>query len=69
MFNHTNLNGRVAVVTGGGGVLCSGFAKDLASQGVKVAVLDLNEDAAKAVADEIVANGGFCDILKERWWR
>ncbi len=70
MFNHTNLNGRVAVVTGGGGVLCSGFAKDLASQGVKVAVLDLNEDAAKAVADEIVNAGGTaigvaCNVLEK----
>ena len=68
MFNHTNLNGRVAVVTGGGGVLCSGFAKDLASQGVKVAVLDLNESAAQAVADEITAAGGTaigvaCNVL------
>lgn len=44
---HENLNGRVAVITGGGGVLCSGFAKDLAAQGVKVAILDLREDAAK----------------------
>lgn len=70
MFNHTNLNGRVAVVTGGGGVLCSGFAKDLASQGVKVAVLDLNEAAAKAVADEINAAGGTaigvaCNVLEK----
>ena len=68
MFNHENLNGRVAVVTGGGGVLCSGFAKDLAAQGVKVAVLDLNESAAQAVADEIVAAGGkaigvACNVL------
>ncbi|MBR3869572.1 MAG: SDR family oxidoreductase [Clostridia bacterium] len=68
MFKHENLNGRVAVVTGGGGVLCSGFAKDLASQGVKVAVLDLNENAAQAVADEITAAGGTaigvaCNVL------
>ena len=40
MFNHENLKGRVAVVTGGGGVLCGGFAKTLAAQGCKVAVLD-----------------------------
>ena len=53
MFNHENLKGRVAVVTGGGGVLCGGFAKTLAAQGCKVAVLDLNEAAAQAVADEI----------------
>lgn len=69
-FNHKNLNGRVAVVTGGGGVLCSGFAKDLASQGVKVAVLDLNKDAAEKVADEIKANGGTaigvaCNVLNK----
>lgn len=70
MFKHENLKNRVAVVTGGGGVLCSGFAKDLASQGVKVAVLDLNEDAAKAVADEIVNAGGTaigvaCNVLEK----
>ncbi len=57
MFNHENLKGRVAVVTGGGGVLCGGFAKDLARQGVKVAVLDLRLDAAQKVADEIIAEG------------
>ena len=56
MFNHENLKGRVAVVTGGGGVLCGGFAKTLAAQGCKVAVLDLNEAAAQAVADEINAD-------------
>ena len=50
---HENLKGRVAVVTGGGGVLCGDFAKTLAKQGVKVAVLDLNEAAAQKVADEI----------------
>ena len=56
---HENLKGRVAVVTGGGGVLCGEFAKTLAKQGVKVAVLDLNEAAAQKVADEIVKDGGI----------
>ena len=42
-MTHENLKGRVAVVTGGGGVLCGQFAKTLAKQGCKVAVLDLNE--------------------------
>lgn len=65
---HESLKNKVAVVTGGGGVLCSGFAKTLAKQGVKVAVLDLNEQAAQAVADEIVADGGIaiavgCNVL------
>lgn len=68
-MEHKNLNGRVAVVTGAGGVLCSGFSKDLAAQGVKVALLDLNFDAAKAVADEINADGGRaiavgCNVLE-----
>lgn len=67
---HENLKGRVAVVTGGGGVLCGDFAKTLAKQGVKVAVLDLNEAAAQKVADEIVADGGIaiavgCNVLEK----
>ena len=41
-----DLNGKVAVVTGGGGVLCSGFSKTLAAAGAKVAVCDLREEAA-----------------------
>lgn len=45
------LDGKIAVVTGGGGVLCSAFAKSLAQNGAKVAVLDLNLDAAKKTAD------------------
>jgi len=53
-----DLAGKVAVVTGGGGVLCSGFAKTLAAAGAKVAVCDLREEAAKAVADAINADGG-----------
>ena len=69
MTEHKSLKGKVAVITGGGGVLCSGFAKTLAQQGVKVAVLDLNEAAAQKVADEIVADGGTaiavgCSVLE-----
>ena len=69
MTEHKSLKDKVAVITGGGGVLCSGFAKTLAKQGVKVAVLDLNEAAAQAVADEINADGGTaiavgCNVLE-----
>lgn len=53
-----DLHGKVAVVTGGGGVLCSGFSKTLAAAGAKVAVCDLREEAAKVVADAINAEGG-----------
>lgn len=56
-FN-VDLKNKVAVVTGGGGVLCSTFAKTLAQNGAKVAVLDLTEDRALAVADEINQDGG-----------
>lgn len=60
----TDLTGKVAVVTGAGGVLCSGFAKTLARAGAKVALLDLNEEAAKAFADEIIAEGGIAKAYK-----
>lgn len=49
---------KVAVVTGAGGVLCSEFAKQLSVMGYSIALLDLNEKAAQAVADEINATGG-----------
>ena len=53
----TDLTGKVAVVTGAGGVLCKMFAATLARAGAKVAVLDLNEEAAKAASEEIVRQG------------
>ncbi len=66
----TNLTGKVAVVTGAGGVLCSYFAKVLARAGAKVALLDLNEEAAAAYAAEIVEEGGVakaygCNVLEK----
>ena len=65
---NTDLTGKVAVVTGAGGVLCSHFAKVLARAGAKVALLDLNEEAAAAYAAEISAEGGIakaygCNVL------
>jgi len=52
------LPGKVAAVTGGGGVLCRAMCHALARAGAKVAVLDLLEPAARKVAEEIVAAGG-----------
>ncbi len=65
---NTNLTGKVAAVTGAGGVLCSAFAKVLARAGAKVALLDLNLEAAETFASEIVAEGGVakayqCNVL------
>lgn len=53
-----DLKGKIAVVTGGGGVLCSTFAQAIAKTGAKVAVLDLNGEAAEKVAEEIRKDGG-----------
>lgn len=65
---NTDLTKKVAVVTGAGGVLCSAFAKSLARAGAKVALLDLNYEAAKKVASEIESEGGTaqayeCNVL------
>ena len=54
----TDLTGKVAVVTGGGGVLGAFMGKALAQNGAKVAILDLSLTAAAIVADEINSNGG-----------
>ena len=67
---NTDLTGKVAVVTGAGGVLCSYFAKVLARAGAKVALLDLNYEAANKWAEEIVAEGGIakayaCNVLNK----
>lgn len=53
-----DLSGKVAVVTGGSGVLCSGFAKALAASGAAIAIIGRREAAAVAVAEEIIAEGG-----------
>lgn len=62
------LQGKVAVITGGGGVLFGAVAQALARAGAQVAVLDLSEAAAEAVASAIRDQGGQgigvrCDVL------
>jgi NAD(P)-dependent dehydrogenase (short-subunit alcohol dehydrogenase family) len=52
-MNELNLKNKVAVITGGAGVICSEMAKSLAAQGVKTVILDLNKDSAVKVAREI----------------
>lgn len=56
---HIDLNGKVAVVTGGSGVLCSQFAKALAKCGAKVAVISRRQESVDRVAEEIRADGGI----------
>ena len=50
------LQDKVIAITGAGGIICSEFAKALAKEGAKVALLDINYDAAKQFADEIGEN-------------
>lgn len=54
----TELENKVVVITGGGGVLCSTMAVALAEQGAKLAILDLNLSAAESVAERISKKGG-----------
>ena len=51
-----DLSDKIVAITGAGGVICSEFARALAECGAKVALLDINYDAAKKVADEIGEN-------------
>ena len=52
--------GRVAVVTGAAGVICSEVARDLASLGCKVALVDLSAENVEKVAVAIREEGGEC---------
>jgi len=64
------LKDQVALVTGGGGVLCSTMARALAACGAKVAVADLKKEAAESVAAAIRQEGGMalgvaCNVLEK----
>ena len=58
---NVDFSGKVVVVTGAGGVLCGTMARAFAQAGAKVAALDLNEEAVKALADECKAEGFVCE--------
>ena len=62
-----DLSKKVVAVTGAGGVICGEFARALAACGAKVALLDINFDAAKKIADEIGDNAITvrCDCLNK----
>ncbi len=59
-----DISGKVAVITGGGGILCGTMARALGKRGVKVAVLDLREEAAEEVARDINSAGGEAIAVK-----
>ena len=55
---------KTIVITGAGGVLCSTLAKALAKDGNRIAILDLKEDVAEQIANEICNDGGKAIGLK-----
>lgn len=66
-----DLKGKVAVITGAGGVICSGLARAFAAAGAKVALLDRSVERAVAFAEQITAEGGTAkgyeaDVLDKR---
>jgi len=70
MKNLFELKGKSVVITGGGGVLCSAIARALAGAGARIAVLDLIQEAAENVANQIKSDGGTaiavkCNVLEK----
>lgn len=65
-MNATNFNvsGKVAVVTGAGGIICGVMSQEMAKAGMKVALLDLFVDKAQEIADGINAAGGEAIAVK-----
>ena len=57
------LNGRVAIVTGGGGGIGGATARTLAAEGARVAVLDIDEPTANVIAAEIETTGGAACVI------
>src|SRR5258708_24664289 len=56
------IKGHAAIVTGGGSGLGAATARALAGAGARVALLDINDEAADAVAAEIGGLGGLCNV-------
>lgn len=61
---NVDYTGKVAVVTGAGGILCGTMARAFAQAGAKVAALDLNEESVKELAEEVKREGYICHGYK-----
>lgn len=71
-MNKFSLKGKVAIVTGGAGIIGSHFCKGLASAGANVAVVDINIESAEVLVAEVKENYGVkakaicCDLTNEQ---
>lgn len=59
-----DISGKVAVLTGAGGMICGTMSREFAKKGARVALLDLFVDKARAIADQITAAGGDAIAVK-----
>ena len=69
MIPNFDLKDKVFVITGAAGILCSEMARELAELGCRVGILDLSQERAQDVANEICQNGGqamavACNVLE-----
>ncbi len=68
---NTNFDNKTVVITGAGGVLCGMFAEAMSLAGAKVAMLDINQEAAQKKAEFITSQGGvakayYCNVLEKK---
>src|SRR3978361_484095 len=68
-----DLTGRVAIVTGGGGLLATEHAIALHAYGAKVVLADFNEEKCRQAVEALVKDGvnataKFCDVTKKESW-
>ena len=70
-FSFDDINGKITVITGGAGVLCGAFTRALTGVGTKIALLDINKNAAQKSAKDVAKLSGAqvieiaCDVVKK----
>ena len=72
--NLFDLTNKVAIITGGAGLLGSEHAIALASQGAKIVMADFNEEKCNEACNilkeqQIQATSKFCDVTKKESWQ